>query len=267
MRRPVVTLAIGVVIAIVAILMMNMFRPSQQANLQALMPQAPQMELVSVVTAKQDLSFGTPLREDFFKIVKWPKTSAPEDGFQTIESIFSGSDEKRVVIRAMVKNEPVLKTKISGFGGKSTLSYKVGDDKRAFSIKVNAVSAVSGFILPGDRVDIMLTRTVGSGLVTDVILQSVYILGMDQIASEEQENPMVARTATVEVTPDQAQKLALAQQVGSLSLTLRSVQDSEKVKTARITANSLTNQKKKYTGPVVRVRQGSRMSYKSVRNE
>ena len=118
--------------------------------------------------------------------------------------------------------------------------------KRAVSIRVNDVSGVAGFLLPGDRVDVLLTRQLGTGgtkdLATDVILQNVVVLAIDQLTDEQREKPQVARTATVEVAPDEAQKLALAMQVGNLSLALRNVVTVDPVATDRVRVSDLVRE-------------------------
>jgi len=115
---------------------------------------------------------------------------------------------------------------------------------RAISIRVDDVVGVAGFVLPGDHVDIMLTRKMGNDLLNEVILQSVTILGINQNADQKADQPIVGRTATVEVTPEQAQKLVLAQSAGSLSLALRSVETAGLIETRPITEADLGTQKR-----------------------
>jgi pilus assembly protein CpaB len=219
-----------------------------------------QIAVTKVVVAKGDLRFGVALREDMFKEVQWPQEAVHSGIFKSVEEIFDG-DGERVVIKAISMGEPIVKTKISGFGEKSTLSQKVADNKRAFSIRVNDVSGVAGFLLPGDRVDIMLTRKVGEkrdNLVADIILQNIVILGIDQASDEDRDQPAVARTATVEVDPEQSQKLALAQQIGTLSLALRNVKSAENISAGRVTADDLgIDRKSGNGGDTVRVRRGA----------
>jgi pilus assembly protein CpaB len=115
---------------------------------------------------------------------------------------------------------------------------------RAVSIRVDDVSGVAGFILPGDRVDVMLTRRLegtapDSSLATDIILQNVLVLGIDQLSDQDREKPVVARTATVAVTPEDAQKLALAQQAGTLGLALRNATSVDRVPSERVVQRDL----------------------------
>jgi pilus assembly protein CpaB len=179
-----------------------------------------------VVVATKDLPFGAPIVREALKLVPWPKASIPMDAFTNIDEIFAGATVPgdRIALFLIGHDEPVTKGKISGFGAKPTLSRQVDDGKRAISIRVDDVVGVAGFVLPGDRVDIFLTRRMES-IQTQVLLQDIKIIGIDQVADQATDKPIVARTATVEVTPEQAQTLVLAQQAGSLSLALRGLQN------------------------------------------
>ena len=180
--------------------------------------------LTTVVVAKRTLSFGDPVKEEYLQVVEWPASAAPADAFKTIAEVIGG-DKPRVALRTIEPSEPVLKSKISGFGGKATLSSVIEPEMRAVTIRVNDVVGVAGFVLPGDRVDIMLTRKQSSQKderhYTDILLQNVKVLAVDQEANETRNKPVVAKAVTVEVTPYQAQQLTLAGQVGHLSLALR----------------------------------------------
>ena len=128
----------------------------------------------------------------------------------------------RVVLRPMDPGEPIMNSKISGEGGRATLSAILPVDRRAVSIRISDVAGVSGFALPGDRVDVILTHSEGPTQVADVILQDIRVIAIDQDPNDQAANPRLGRTATLEVEPFDAQKLALAAQVGTLSLALRS---------------------------------------------
>mgnify|MGYP001566911383 CR=1 FL=1 len=228
--------------ALLAVLLMSSFMSGKDKK-----PKSSKDGTVAIVVAARDLPFGTSVIRDYVRYAQWPADSVPEGAFTDMDTLLvdkEGKGGNRVVLRAFFSGEPVLQQKVSGFGDKATLSRKISDDMRAYSIRVNDVSGVAGFLLPGDRVDIMITRSmtgrVNDNLVTDVILQSIEILGIDQQTNESLEKPVLARTITVEVTTDQAQKLALAQQVGTLSMTLRSNANNEQEKTGRISTGDLT---------------------------
>jgi pilus assembly protein CpaB len=240
MRRSMISLVTGIVLGLVAVALMFVYiRNNSSAP-----TQAPAIALAPAVVAAKDLPFGTRLEKQFFKVVQWPKASVPDGTFARIDEIFQGATQPgdRIALSLIARDEPITRSKISGFGARPTLSRQVENGKRAISIRVDDVVGVSGFVLPGDRVDIMLTRRIDNrpnDLVTEVLLQNITILGIDQTADQTADKPIVARTATVEVTPEEAQKLALAQQAGSLSLALRSVETAGVVQTRPITEADL----------------------------
>lgn len=259
--RALATFTVGIALAGVSV-----YAVHQRLNQGA----APQLEAAeppfvvgSVVVATMDLDYGDRLRADHLREAAWPADDRPAGSFETIEELLGDAQQPRVVLRAIAKGEPILPSRVSGFGARATLSTKLGDDKRAFSIRINDVSGVAGFLLPGDRVDVLLTRQLDNrkDRATDVILQNVVVLGIDQLADEDREKPRVARTATVEVTPEQAQKLALAQQVGSLSLALRNVGEAEEAKVRTVRIDDLVQSERRTrrgpARPSVRVRRGS----------
>ena len=242
MRRSMVSLVVGVVLAILSVTLMYNY---VQTNLggQSVAKASP-IELVTTVVAAKPLVFGTTIERQALKTVQWPKDSLPSDAFVGVDDVFAGASAPgdRIALVAVGQNEPLTKSKVSGFGGRPTLSRQVENGMRAISIRVDDVVGVAGFVLPGDRVDVMLTRRANAAtnsLVNEVILQNIAVLGINQTADQAADQPIVARTATVEVTPEQAQKLVLAQQAGNLSLALRSVETAGEFTTRPITEADL----------------------------
>ena len=173
-----------------------------------------------VVVAAQPLRFGTELTSINLKEVEWPAGAVPTGSFSGIDQLVKAG-ERRVALAAIERDEALLSWKITGPGQRGTLSALIAGDKKAVTIRVNDVFGVAGFVLPGDRVDVLLTRTEDKSSYTDVLLQNVRALAVDQLADERSEKPAVAKAVTLEVTTDEAQKLALASSIGSLSLALR----------------------------------------------
>lgn len=242
MQRSLISLIVGGILALVAIGGLTYYlRTTQNPAASA----GPNIDVSNVVVANAELPFGTHLSRDQLSVVAWPTSSMPVDAFHSVEEVFAGSQGfDRIILKPIDKGEPLLKSRVSGFGAKATLSRQVPVGMRAVSIRVDDVSGVAGFILPGDRVDVMLTRrleasTPDSSLVTDVILQNILVLGIDQLSDVDREKPVVARTATVAVTPEQAQKLALAQQAGTLGLALRNTMSVDQVPTERVVQRDL----------------------------
>jgi len=241
MQRSLISLIVGGILALIAVGGLTYYLRSTQS------PATPSnnIDVGNVVVAVNDLPFGTHIGRDQLTVVAWPLASMPADAFHSVEEVFAGSQGfDRIVLRPIDKGEPVLKTRISGFGAKATLSRQVPAGMRAVSIRVDDVSGVAGFILPGDRVDVMLTHRLEgaapeTNLVTDIILQNVQVLGIDQLSDQDREKPVVARTATVAVTPEDAQKLALAQQAGTLGLALRNTSTVGQVPVERVVQRDL----------------------------
>lgn len=221
--RAIWMLGVALLMAGAAVFLARNWLQSQIPDQQAV-DETPQIEIQQVVVAAAQFQFGTEIRREHLRVVDWPADAVPQGAFAAIEEILS-EEEPRVALRTIEVNEPVLAGKISGFGGRASLSTLIAADMRATTVRVNDVNGVAGFVLPGDRVDILLTRgnRGKEDLVTDILLQNVKVLGIDQDANEQTDKPVVARSVTVEVTPEQTQKLTLAQQVGTLSLALRNL--------------------------------------------
>ncbi len=184
--------------------------------------------LVSVVVASQDIEFGSTIEAQKLTTIQWPAEAVPAGVFTDFSSLVAkGDEEPRRAKRAMVKGEVVLAAKLSNFGEKVTIGQTLSPGNRAMAISVNATTSVGGFVTPGDFVDVVLTSRDNRGLRAVTILQKIRVVGVDQQADELNEQAQVARTVTVEVTPLQGQKLALAQRAGTLSLTLRNIGEAD----------------------------------------
>ncbi|MFA7588017.1 MAG: Flp pilus assembly protein CpaB [Novosphingobium sp.] len=188
-----------------------------------------QQKLSRIVVAMQDMAFGTPLSGQNLKLAAWPAASVPAGAFTSLDEAMKGG---RVALRPIVAGEPVLASKVSGPDGRASISANLPAGKLAFAIPINDVSGVGGFVRPGDMVDVLLTRRIpGDGAtdqdkMTDVVLEAVPVIGIDQVADEKKTDPAIGKTATLEVDTVGAQKLALARELGVLSLALRNVQDA-----------------------------------------
>jgi pilus assembly protein CpaB len=197
-------------------------------------------DTASVVVATEALAFGAAITSNDVKEIHWPSSSRPEGVFSTVEDLTK--DGRRVVLSPFVKGEPIVAAKVSAPNGRASLSAVIEEGKRAVTVAVDDVRGVAGFIFPGDYVDVVLTRTnTGDGPqdFSEVILQHIKVLAIDQVAGERQERPTVAKAVTVEVTPEQALKILLATNVGRLSLILRQSAEVAMAPDARITDKDL----------------------------
>jgi pilus assembly protein CpaB len=194
----------------------------------------------TIVVASKPLRYGNELGAAMLREIPWSQDSLPAGAFTKISDVLTGG--KRVVLSAIEVNEPVLSVKITGPGQRATLSSILHDGMKAVTIRVSDVEGVAGFVLPGDRVDIALTRLDGKGgATTDVVLQNATVLAVDQVADERVAAPSVAKSVTVEVDTVAAQKLDLAASLGSLSLLLRKAGETTSPKSLRVSLKDLFN--------------------------
>jgi pilus assembly protein CpaB len=184
---------------------------------------APESSTIDVLIANQDIEFGAEIEPQMLAFQAWPRDAVPPGAFTQVSAVTGDEQtEPRRARTKLYKGEVLLAPKLSNFGEKVTIVQKLGTNTRAMAIKVNAETAVGGFVTPGDFVDILMTTRGGDdGMQVVTILQNIRVIGIDQQAEDNADQPEVARTITVEVSPADGQKLALAQTAGTLSLTLR----------------------------------------------
>lgn len=269
--RNIMVFGLSIILALVAVMIARnwLTEKSQPVIVQKELPTK------DVVVAVTPLYFGNLVHKEHLKIIKWPADYLPENFFQSIEAILGDGTLERHILKEVSVNEPILKSKISGFGERVSLSTMISDGMRATTIRVNDVKGVAGFVMPGDRVDVLLTRPVGKDkkeFLNDILLQNVKVLGIDQNSSEQRDKPSVVRAVTLETTPRQSQKLTLGEQMGNLSLALRKITNMEAAlaKTVRVTDlkySELNNPapKKKKQRRVTRRRTSTTSSVKVVR--
>jgi pilus assembly protein CpaB len=224
--RTIATFAVAIFLGVVAVVLTRGYVSTATRGATISTPAG----LVPVAVTAQPLDRGVVLQPGFVKLVNFPADAAPANSFHSIADLTGSKDQQRLVLRAMVANEPILASNISGPGGKLNLSGTIGTGLRAVSLRSSDVTGVGGFVLPGDRVDVLLTRAAGGGndannTLTQVLAENVRVLGVDQSANDQADKPVVSKAITVEVTPEQAQSISLGQTVGTVSLTLRHVAD------------------------------------------
>jgi pilus assembly protein CpaB len=206
----------------------------------AVMSAAASQNVGTIVVATQPLQFGATVSADNIAEIPWAAGALPDGAFASKEDILKGG--RRVVLSQFNRNEPVLSSKITGPGQRGTLSSLLEEGKRAVTVRVDDVRGVAGFVAPGDFVDVVL---IGEDPAfqrenySEILLHHVKVLAIDQVASERQEQPTVAKAVTVEVTPEQAQKILLANNVGKLSLILRQPGDVNADSARRVTERDL----------------------------
>jgi len=238
----IIMIAVAAVFGLLAVFVANAWLNTQaEARLRSLEGQkGPTLAANTVVVAAKPLRFGNELTADALREAPWPDGSLPNGAYTKISDVLTRG--KRVVLTAIEPNEPILATKITGPGQRATLSALVTPGMKAVTIRVNDVDGVGGFVLPGDRVDIVLTRQEKEAGSTQVLLQDVRVLAVDQNADERAQHPAVPKTVTVEVNTVDGQKLGLAASIGSLSLLLRKAGETAAADTKRVTLRDLFNE-------------------------
>lgn len=206
---------------------------SQQANVAS----------SKVVVAAADIDLGTPLTPQMLKVAEWPKGSVPAGATDDIKTL-----DTRVLKTSVSRGEPVLESKLAPLGSTGGLSAVIKEGNRAMTVRVNDVVGVAGFALPGNFVDIVVNTEDESvkaenvnKSISKIVLERILVLAVAQEQKLDETKPRVVNAVTLEVTPEQAEKLDLARSVGSLSLVLRNQIDSSAVTTEGSTKKNLLN--------------------------
>jgi pilus assembly protein CpaB len=195
---------------------------------------------VSILVANDTLAFGSPIGAKDVREIAWPAQSSPEGAFTNFAELTKNG--RRITLSPFVRDEPIIASKVSAPDQRASLSTVIEKGKRAVTVAVDDVRGVAGFIFPGDFVDVALTRTDNSNgpqNFSEVILQHVKVLAIDQMAGQRQEHPTVAKAVTVEVDPEEALRILLAANVGKLSLILRQPEEVALAPEAKVTDRDL----------------------------
>ena len=215
----------------------NFLRQQRQAA------EALRTQTQDVVIAAKDIPAGSTIAEVMLKdgtvrAIKWPKASVPAGAFGSPTEVIGKVN--RVKIMA---NEPILESRLSGEGAGLTVRLEPG--KRAMAVRVDEIIGVSGFIVPDDRVDVIVTTTPPGvndnkdARLSKIVLQNKRVLSVAHSTEQKDGKPQVARSITLEVSPEEAEKLSLAYQEGPIVLALRGVGDETEPKTIGSNKNDL----------------------------
>lgn len=214
-RQSMIALGVAAVLGLFAVLLANTFlNRSEKAAYDG--------GTTKVAVATVPLAFGSDITPDKIRFVDFPNKSIPPGAFTNAAQLMPNG-KRRVALMPIGVNEPILPAKISAVGRGASIAALLPQGMRAATVRINDVSGVAGFIMPNDSVDVLITRSLpgSDAKVTDVLSQNVRVIAIDQRAKNADGTPKVARSATLEVSPVDAQKLALGESVGSLSLVLR----------------------------------------------
>lgn len=221
----------GIAAAGAGYLALNM--SSQPEVMPQIVEAGPAIELEEVLVAIRDIPLGTSLRQEMFEWRNWPKEGI-EPGFITRTNAPDGlnlSEKPAIVRTAFFKGEPIREAKLTR-SGEGYLSAILPAGQRAIATSISTATSAGGFILPNDHVDVIMTRRSeddgDNDYITEIILENIKVLAIDQTIEEKDGEPVVVgETATLQLSPDQAKILTVAQQMADrLALSLRSIEDS-----------------------------------------
>ena len=217
--------------------------------------------LVDVVVAKKALKYGDRFTRADLEVIKvqdgkTPKgifnaVVAPQDGNKAINPVFwEGETRPRSTLRSYEPYEPILGAKITEPGVDAGITANLSPGMRAFTINVDVSTGVSGFLRPGDRVDVYWSGQINGQDTAKLIDEAVRLIAINQSAdADRSEETMIARTVTIEGTPQQVAAMALAQQTGRLTLSLVGTNDTATVGALEIDRNSLLGIQQEVAAP------------------
>lgn len=210
---------------------------------------------VGVIVSNKALKYGQRLTEEDVRIVNWPEDAIPEGTFVEMAVLFpEDARGERFVLRAMEKDEALMEVKVTQPGEAAGITSRLEKGMRAFAISVDVASGVSGFLRPGDNVDVYWTGSLvgagGEGEITRLIQNNIELIAVDQTAGSDVTGTTIARTVTVAATPEQIAALAQAQNTGRLSLALVGVQDETVASAVEVDQRKLLGIKEAAPTPV-----------------
>ncbi len=228
--RTLVVLAVAIVSGLFAVMLASKWLNRQSAT-----------GVAHVAVAGTEISLGQRISPEMVKIVDWPTGSVPSGATDDPNKL-----QGRVVRSALQRGEPILEAKLAPMGTQGGLSAVIGDGRRAITVRVNDVIGVAGFALPGNYVDIIVNTQKDTdrnnnkdAAISKIVLEHILVLAVAQEASRDETKPRVVNAVTLEVTPEEAEKIDLARSVGNLSLVLRNQVDPADTTTAGATKATL----------------------------
>ena len=220
----IIALGLAILFGVVAVILVNKWLSAQTPTV-AVERSDDSIPLTRIVVAANDLSIGSRLTAENLTLTNWPRTSVPKGAFENIQEV-----EGRVNISKMSAGTPVVGAELAAPGSGAGLVAVIKPGMRAMAIQVNEVTGVGGFILPNTFVDVISIQQKGKAKTANTLLQKIEVLAIAQETFIEEGKPKVVRTVTLELTPEEARKLALETNEGSIQLVLRNPLDEEEEK-------------------------------------
>lgn len=214
--RALIMLGISVLVAAVTVIFASRWLEEQGS-----------LATVKVVVAKAEIPAGSPITPELVTLADWPRSSKPVGAYENVAPI-----KDRVISAAVAAGEPILESKLAAVGSKGGLSAVITPGKRALTVKVNEIVGVAGFTLPGNYVDVMVnTQDEREKPISKIVLKKILVLAVAQEAERDPTKPKVVNAVTLELGPQDVEKLDLARSIGSLSLVLRNQLDVDELVT------------------------------------
>jgi len=246
-RQTLIALGVAVILGLIAVLLANTYLSGREKQL----AQSPE-GMVRVAVAAMPLEYGGEVTPDKVKFVQYPATSLPPGVYKSMTELLP-MGKRRVALRPIQVNQPLLAADLSGEGQNASIAALLPDGMRAATVRINDISGVAGFIKANDTVDVLITRepiapdgATRGAQVTDVLLQNIRVIAMGQDAVGADGKPSATNSTTLELTPLDAQKIALGQQLGQLSLVLRKPGEEQNI--ANVETVSLDDLRYSYYG-------------------
>ncbi len=195
-----------------------------------------QAETEEIVVAAANMNVGEVVTSQHIKLAQWPKSMIPAGSVREAKAA-----EGRVARVSIVAGEPILDAKLAPAGQAGLMPVLVPTGKRAVTIKVDEAAQKSGFVVPNSRVDVVVTmaRKIGESKESRIVLQDVLVLASDQTVEMKDNKPVTMTTVTMAISPEEAERLALAQNEGRVTLALRNMQDTARATTPGVTIAQL----------------------------
>lgn len=216
-KMVIIVLIVAVVLAGVATFSIWSFLRSNQQEMERI-----KATMADVVVAAENIPLGSTIEQRQLKTIKWPKADVPPGTFQDPALLIG-----RTVVGDVIAGEPLFEAKLASADSKGgMMAYIIPEGSRAMAVAVNDVAGVAGFVLPSSSVDVVVTtETRGGAKISKIVLQNLRVLAVGQMMEEKEGKAIKVPTVTVSITPEDAEKLALAGNIGSLQLLLRGTKD------------------------------------------
>lgn len=244
--RSIILIVVALAVAsVTAILARNLVSAPQQGEQQVVTKVVDSR--MKILVATFDMPVGHFIKKEDMVWQSWPDETVHEKYIQQDSETTMDSLVDAVAVSPIAAGEPILDNRLVKPGNRGFMSAVITSGMRAITIRINAASGNAGFIFPGDRVDILLTHEVNinsndreKARISETVLRNVRVLAINQTTGNPTHIPAIGKTATLEVTPTEAEKISLIRNMGELTLTLRSLGKGEEEKSLQANAHMQT---------------------------